>query len=162
MSTTPERLTQGVEELRGDYEEMGDRVITPAVAVGASQIFPAFLDGRLANIPAASYSGAGGRGDVGGLMRRIQAIPGTAITGIATNNATINVRRMNAGVNQGTLYTVTFAAATNWTLEQIVDLGVNNVQLNPGDLIDVQVVQNGTGMALPPILWVFEYTRLGV
>ena len=71
---------------------------------------------------------------------------------------------MLANAAQATIFTVAFGAGTNWAAGTPIDLNVNNVQVQPGEYLDLQVVVNGTGLAagLPAILWAFEYVRLGV
>lgn len=165
MSTPAEHLTQGVEELRGDLTERSHGIYVPgaAAAGGVTKTAPLFLDGRLANVSAAAYSGAGGRGDVGGILRRVQVVPAATLTGQATNFVTINVRRLNGGVVQATLATVVFnTGAVTWPIEQPTDLGVNNITYNPGDVIDVQYVGTGTGLLVPDCLYEVEMVRFGV
>jgi hypothetical protein len=72
------------------------------------------------------------------------------VTGVVTNNATINVRRFRAGVLQDTTATITLAAGTNLPAETTVLVPVTgSPYIAPGDVFEAQQVQNGTGLALP-------------
>jgi len=87
---------------------------------------------------------------------RISLTSPALVTGVATNNATFNVRNVRGGAVQGTLATLTLGAGTNLAAETetVVPLSTpqnvtatSNVQA--GDVLDVQMVQNGTGLAIP-------------
>ena len=86
-------------------------------------------------------------------VQRVTLTSPTAVTGVATQNFTVNVRDMRAGAAQSTLATVTFALNTNLAVEvPFAATGggtTTAVTVNAGDLIDVQLVQNGTGLAVP-------------
>lgn len=71
------------------------------------------------------------------------------VTGVATNNATINVRSVKAGTPT-TFATLTLGAGTNLPASTAVAVPIT-VAVTPaaGDVYDVQLVQNGTGLALP-------------
>jgi ABC-type tungstate transport system permease subunit len=73
------------------------------------------------------------------------------VTGVATNNATINVRQLRAGAPVQTIASLTLASGTN--LAALTSVAVPAAGATPvfqiGDVIDVQLVQNGTGLALP-------------
>lgn len=87
-------------------------------------------------------------------VRRVAICPAATITGVATNNFTLNVNWYRAGVKLGTIATVTFASGTNAPLLQPYYLPtplLNNlpVVLLPGDVLTIQRVSNGTGLASP-------------
>lgn len=76
------------------------------------------------------------------------------VTGAATNNATINVRVIRGGSAAFTLASLTLGNGTNLPAEVAVAVPVTATvaqqsSLVDGDVIDVQLVQNGTGLALP-------------
>ncbi|MEU6582755.1 hypothetical protein [Nocardia sp. NPDC046763] len=76
----------------------------------------------------------------------------SAVTGAATNNATINVRQLRNGtpIAGSPIATLTLAAGTNLAAEVPVALAITlGSYVQPGDVLDVQLVQNGTGLALP-------------
>jgi hypothetical protein len=73
------------------------------------------------------------------------------VTGQATNFATINVRQMRAGASVGTIGTLALSAASV-TLPAEVETNIpvtGSPVLLDGDVLDVQLVQTGTGLALP-------------
>ncbi|WP_327139334.1 hypothetical protein [Nocardia sp. NBC_01327] len=74
----------------------------------------------------------------------------SAVTGVATNNFTVNVRQVRAGTALSTIATQTFALGTNLAAETPFTLTVpTQPLLSAGDVVDVQLVQNGTGLAVP-------------
>jgi hypothetical protein len=73
----------------------------------------------------------------------------STVTGVATNNATFNVRQLRAGVSQATIGTVTLNSGTNLVAEVPTVLTLSGTpQLQQDDVLDVQMVQNGTGIAI--------------
>lgn len=74
----------------------------------------------------------------------------TTVTGVATNNATINVRQLRAGSVVSTFASLTLNAGTNLVAEVPVNIPVTNpnVSLQPDDVIDAVLHQNGTGLAV--------------
>lgn len=87
-------------------------------------------------------------------------IPTVAITGVATNNATVNLCKRTNGGAAVVVATLTFASGTNGTAFKPSALAVNsaNAALAPGDVVTVQLVQNGTGLALPAGAVTFDLT----
>jgi len=72
------------------------------------------------------------------------------VTGVATNNATFNFRQMRAGVSQATIGTLTLGSGTNLAAEVETNVPITGAPiLLPGDVVDVQMVQNGTGLVIP-------------
>lgn len=71
-----------------------------------------------------------------------------AVTGAATNNYALTVRQMRAGVLVQNIATVTFASGTNLAVETPSPLTVTATSLQKGDLVDVLMHQNGTGIAV--------------
>ena len=72
------------------------------------------------------------------------------VTGVATNNATFNFRQMRAGSSVATIGTLTLGSGTNLAAETETNVPVSGTpSLLDGDTIDVQMVQNGTGLAIP-------------
>ena len=73
----------------------------------------------------------------------------TTVTGVATNNVTFNVRQLRSGAVLGTVASVTLNAGTNLVAETPLTVPVTNpVAVESGDVFDVQMVQNGTGLAV--------------
>lgn len=71
------------------------------------------------------------------------------VTGVVTNNVTFNFRYVRAGT-PAALGTLTLASGTNLAAEVETAVPVTYTgTLSPGDVIDVQMVQNGTGLAVP-------------
>jgi hypothetical protein len=74
----------------------------------------------------------------------------TAVTGTNTNYFTLNVRQLRAGTALHTLATQAFTVGTNLAVEVPFPLTVNlQPQFEANDVIDVQLVQSGTGLAVP-------------
>lgn len=73
------------------------------------------------------------------------------VTGQATNFVTVNFRQMRAGASVATIGTLALSAATvTLPLEVERDVPITGSPiLLGGDVIDVQCVQSGTGLALP-------------
>jgi hypothetical protein len=85
-------------------------------------------------------------------VQRITLTSPTVVTGVATNNFTVNVRQVHAGVAGTTLATATFASGTNLAVEVPFVMSTNTATqslINAGDVIDVQLVQAGTGLLVP-------------
>ena len=86
-------------------------------------------------------------------VQRASLTSPTAVTGVASNNFTANFRNLRGGTPQATFSTATFALNTNLAVEvPFAATGggtTTAVTVNAGDLIDVQLVQNGTGLAVP-------------
>lgn len=83
--------------------------------------------------------------------QRLSLISPSLVTGQATNFATINIRQMRAGSAVATIGTLALSAATV-TLPAEVPVSVpisGTPVLLDGDVIDVQLVQTLTGLALP-------------
>lgn len=72
-----------------------------------------------------------------------------AVTGAATNNFTVSVRQLRNGTPVQTIASFVAGAGNNLAVETPVSLPVTATQLLRGDAIDVQLVQNGTGLAVP-------------
>ncbi|MFF2555767.1 hypothetical protein ACFVUS_32485 [Nocardia sp. NPDC058058] len=79
-------------------------------------------------------------------------------TGGATNNATVSVRQLRLGVPVATLGTLTLGAGITLSAETAVTIPVGAQQiLQPGDILDVQLHQNGAGQAIPAGLMVSTF-----
>lgn len=74
----------------------------------------------------------------------------TTVTGVATNNVTFNVRQLRAGSVVQTVASLTLNAGVNLAAETPVAVPVTgtNVVLLRNDVLDCQMVQNGTGLAV--------------
>lgn len=79
----------------------------------------------------------------------VTAPAGSTVNGQATNNATISVRQLRAGVVVATLATLTLGVGASILPEQPTALAVTPAGLQRGDVIDVLYHQNGSGLALP-------------
>lgn len=74
----------------------------------------------------------------------------TAVTGTNTNYFTLNVRQMRAGALVHTLATQAFTSGNNLAVEVPLVLAIAlQPQLEANDVLDVQLVQTGTGLAVP-------------
>lgn len=84
-------------------------------------------------------------------VQRISVTSPSLVTGQATNFATINVRQMRAGSAVATIGTLALSAASvTLPAEVPVSIPVSGTPvLLDADVIDVQLVQTGTGLALP-------------
>lgn len=83
--------------------------------------------------------------------QRLSVTSPSLVTGQATNFATINVRQMRAGGVVATIGTLALsAAAVTLPAEVPVSIPISGSPvLLDADVIDVQLVQSGTGLALP-------------
>ena len=71
------------------------------------------------------------------------------VTGVATNNATINVRQLRAGAVVSTFATLTLNAGTNLVAETPVSIPVTgSPTIQQDDVFDAVLHQNGTGLAV--------------
>lgn len=74
----------------------------------------------------------------------------TAVTGADTNSFTVNVRHMRANSSEGTIATFAATEGNDLAVGVPVELSLTApFALTVGDLIDVQLVQEGTGLAVP-------------
>jgi hypothetical protein len=79
----------------------------------------------------------------------------STVTGVATNNATFNVRQVRAGSSVGTFASLTLNSGTNLVAESPVVVPVTAPPtLQSGDVFDVVMHQNGTGLAVGAGLFV--------
>lgn len=76
--------------------------------------------------------------------------PGFAtVTGVATNNVTLNVRQLRAGAVQATFASVTLNVGTNLVAETPLAVPVSaQPVLAQDDVFDAVLHQNGTGIAV--------------
>lgn len=82
----------------------------------------------------------------------------STVNGAATNNITLSVRQLRGGVVQQTFASLTLAAGKSLVAKIPVNLPIS-VQpvLLADDVIDVQMHQNGSGVAVGPGLIVSVY-----
>ena len=79
----------------------------------------------------------------------------TTVTGVNTNNVTFNVRQVRAGTSQGTFATITLNSGTNLVAETPLVVPITAPPtLQFGDVFDVVMHQNGTGLAVGAGLFV--------
>lgn len=84
------------------------------------------------------------------LVSRFSLTSPSLVTGVATNNVTFNLRQIRGGSVLATLASVVLAAGTNLAAEQEFNAVLSSQgPLQAGDVLDVQMVQNGTGLAVP-------------
>ena len=90
-----------------------------------------------------------GDGSGYGLVRASVTSP-AAVTGAATNNFTVNLQQWRGGAQVGS-NTVLFVASSGNNLAVNTPVVVANpgVSANDGDVFVANVVQNGTGLAVP-------------
>lgn len=73
----------------------------------------------------------------------------STVTGVVTNNATFNVRQMRAGSAVATFASLTLASGTNLVAEIPVAVPITaQAVFAANDVIDVQMVQNASGLAV--------------
>ena len=87
--------------------------------------------------------------DAGATLQKVTITSPSLVTGVATNNITYNVRKSTGGGTPVVLATITLGNGTNLPAETPVTLAPTVTSLLPGDVVDVQMVQNGTGLASP-------------
>jgi hypothetical protein len=84
------------------------------------------------------------------IINRVVLIAPALVTGVVTNNVTLNVRRWRNGALIETTATITLGVGVNLPQNQAVAMPViGSPYCVPGDVFDIQCVQNGTGLALP-------------
>jgi hypothetical protein len=86
-----------------------------------------------------------------GVSRAVVTPPAgfTTVTGVATNNWTLNLRQFRAGSNLGTFATVTGIAGVNLVAETALVVPITGTPtFQQDDVLDAQLVQNGTGLAI--------------
>ena len=86
-------------------------------------------------------------------VRGVRAVSSATVTGVTTNTVTLNVRVVRAGAAAFTIATLPLVTGTNITAETPVSFTQTETQaqqssLADGDIIDVQLVQAGTGLAI--------------
>jgi len=86
-------------------------------------------------------------------VSRVEVVPPAGyatVTGVATNNATINVRQLRAGAVVSTFASLVLGPGTNLVAETPVNVPITNpsVSLAQDDVLDVVLHQNGTGLAI--------------
>lgn len=75
----------------------------------------------------------------------------SAVVGAAANNVTLSVRQLRGGVVQQTFVSLTVAAGTSLIAKIPVNLAISaQPVLLADDVIDVQMHQNGSGVAIGP------------
>jgi len=73
----------------------------------------------------------------------------STVTGVATNNATFNVRQLRAGTSLGTVASLQLVVGKNLVAETPVNVPLTTpLGVQRGDVFDVQMVQNGSGIAV--------------
>lgn len=79
----------------------------------------------------------------------------STVTGVATNNVTFNFRQVRAGSSVGTFATITLNSGTNLVAETPLAVPITAPPvLQVGDVIDVVMHQNGSGIAVGAGLFV--------
>ncbi|MEV6773907.1 hypothetical protein AB0N05_35255 [Nocardia sp. NPDC051030] len=82
----------------------------------------------------------------------------STVTGAATNNVTLSVRRLRGGVVQQTFAALTLSAGTNFAAKIPLNIPISaQPLLTADDVIDVQMHQNGSGVAIGAGLLVSVY-----
>ena len=87
----------------------------------------------------------------GNAVQRVTLVPPsgyTTVTGVATNNVTFALRQWRAGALIATVGTVTLTAGNNLVANTPLALTVTAGSLTAGDVLDVLMTQNGTGLAV--------------
>ncbi len=111
-----------------------------------------------ATLPAQAAAGATSVTEVGvipstesetnwGLQKLSLAAP-SLVTGVATNNVTFNIRAVTGGT-PAVVGTLTLGAGVNLAAEAEVNVPISAAAVAAGAVLDVQMVQNGTGLAVP-------------
>lgn len=86
-------------------------------------------------------------------IQRVVVISPALVTGVVTNNATINIRRWRNGVLVETTASLTLGNGVNLPQSTAVAAVISgSPYCAPGDVFDCQCVQNGTGLALPAFI----------
>lgn len=113
-------------------------------------VLPAQTAGGATSVTLVGEVSASGGSD--NFVQRVSVTSPSLVTGTAgPNNATINVRQLRAGSVVQTIATLTLAVGTNLAAETPVAVPITGSPstLQTGDIVDCQLVQNGTGLVLP-------------
>ena len=104
----------------------------------------------------ATYDVSEGQGTSISAIRVTAPAGYTTVTGtVAPNNAQFNFRQMRANAAVATIGSLVLAVGTNLVAETPVSVPITTQPtLQPGDTIDVQMVQNGTGLVINDGLFV--------
>jgi hypothetical protein len=96
-----------------------------------------------------------------GYLTAARVLPGGTLTGAATNNRTFNV--IDQTQANKVLATVNFASGTNLAagVELDIPLSGSDTQVAAGDVIALQSVHVGTGLADPGSTVIIELTSFG-
>jgi len=118
-------------------------VITPPLPAQAAA-------GATSTTYLATYDLSEGQGTSIASMRISPPAGYTTVTGtVAPNNAQFNFRQMRANVLVVAIGSLVLAVGTNLVAETPVLVPITTQPiLQPGDTIDVQMVQNGTGLVI--------------
>lgn len=96
---------------------------------------------------------AGFRAPFRAKITAVEFVASAAVTGAATNNFGINVRNRATGAGTAVPAAITFANGTNAVAQTPLALTLSgtaaDLNVNAGDVITVEKVVNGTGLACP-------------
>lgn len=120
------------------------KAFIPFTALLPAQAAAGATTTTLLGIVPSSYAQAGWQ------TLRCSVVAPSLVTGVTTNTATINFRLMRAGAFVANLASLPLITGTNLPVETEVVAPLAAAQaLVPGDVIDVQLVQGGTGLVIP-------------
>jgi hypothetical protein len=128
--------------------------LLPRIAGGAFQILEASL-GAVAAAAGTTVPGILGEVPVQESeqhwqISRMSVTAPTLVTGNNTNSGTLNVRQMRAGAQVAVVGTLALVTGVNLAAETPVQIPTTGTpDLLAGDVLEVQYVQIGTGLALP-------------
>ena len=119
------------------FEVLQDDIAAISAAAGTT------VNGELGEVPVNESEQNWG-------LYRVAITATAAVTGNNSNSGTINIRQMRAGAAVATVASLALVTGTNLAAEvpTVIPISGSPV-LVAGDVLDVQYVQIGTGLALP-------------
>lgn len=102
-----------------------------------------------------------------GVVTKVTFVPKATVTGVVTNNFAITVRnRGAAGAGTTNVASLTYGNGTNTTAFAPGDVTLNataaNLAVSKGDVLTVEKLVNGTGLAMPAGQVVVEIKPRGI
>jgi hypothetical protein len=117
-------------------------------AIGQAITFPKPAADAMAST-ATAETAIGQLAGVAGRMTSITFLPSAALTGDATNNAVITIRRRPAVLGTPAVTLATLTTTASWVAFVPVTFTLANVALVAGDGITLEIAKGGTGVAVP-------------
>lgn len=102
-----------------------------------------------------------------GVITKVTFVPKATVTGVVTNNFALTVRNRGAnGAGAVNVASITYGSGVNATAFTAADVTLNataaNLAVNKGDVLTVEKLVNGTGLAMPAGTVIVEIKPRGI